>query len=252
VNDAFGTAHRAHSSTAGVSDYLPTVMGFLIEKEVRYLGEALSNPKRPFVAILGGAKVADKILVIENLIEKADTLLIGGGMTYTFLKAQGYEIGTSLLDADSIGLAGDLLKKAAAKGVEFLLPLDVKAGEAFAEDTPYAVYPSDGIPTDRMGLDIGPKTVALFEDRIAKAGTVLWNGPVGVFEMSNFAVGTRAVAEALAASDAVTIIGGGDSAAAVEKFGLSGKMTHVSTGGGASLEFIEGKELPGIAVCANK
>jgi 3-phosphoglycerate kinase len=253
VNDAFGTAHRAHSSTAGVAAYLPAVMGFLVEKEVGYLGGALSEPKRPFVAVLGGAKVADKILVIENLLEKADTLIIGGGMAYTFFKAKAYEIGTSLLDADSVELAAGLMKKAAEKGVEFLLPVDVVCGDEFKDDTPYAVYAADAMPADRMGLDIGPETRTLFADRIRGAGTVLWNGPMGVFEMDAFAVGTRAVAEAMAEaterSGAVTIIGGGDSAAAVEKFGLARKMSHVSTGGGASLEFIEGKELPGIAVC---
>jgi 3-phosphoglycerate kinase len=255
VNDAFGSAHRAHSSTAGVADDLPAVLGFLIEKEVKYLGDALSDPKRPFVAILGGAKVADKILVIESLLEKADTLIIGGGMAYTFLKAMGREIGASLLDADSVGIADGLMKKAAEKGVEFLLPVDVVAGDEFKDDTPHAVYAADALPADKMGLDIGPETQALFASRIRGAGTVLWNGPMGVFEMDAFAVGTKAVAEVMAEateeSGAVTIIGGGDSAAAVEKFGLAQKMSHVSTGGGASLEFIEGKELPGIAVCEN-
>jgi 3-phosphoglycerate kinase len=256
VNDAFGSAHRAHSSTAGVAGYLPTVMGFLIEKEVKYLGDALTDPKRPFVAILGGAKVADKILVIESLLEKADTLIIGGGMAYTFLKAKGYEIGSSLLDADSVDLARDLMDRAAAKGVEFLLPVDIVAGEAFEASTPHADYAADAIPPDRMGLDIGPETRELFAGRILGAGTVLWNGPMGVFEMDAFAVGTKAVAEAMTEatekSGAVTIIGGGDSAAAVEKFGLAAKMSHVSTGGGASLEFIEGRELPGIAVCGDR
>ncbi|MDR1495662.1 MAG: phosphoglycerate kinase [Clostridiales Family XIII bacterium] len=256
VNDAFGSAHRAHSSTAGVAEYLPTVMGFLMEKEVKYLGDALTDPKRPFVAVIGGAKVADKILVIENLLEKADTLIIGGGMAYTFLKAKGYEIGTSLLDVDSVGLAGGLMKKASEKGVELLLPVDVVVGDEFKDDTPHADYGADAIPADRMGLDIGPNTRELFAERIRGAGTVLWNGPMGVFEMNAFAVGTRVVAEAMVSateeSDAITIIGGGDSAAAVEKFGLADRMSHVSTGGGASLEFIEGKELPGVAVCENK
>jgi phosphoglycerate kinase len=253
VNDAFGSAHRAHSSTAGVANYLPAVMGFLVEKEVKYLGDAMANPRRPFVAVLGGAKVADKILVIESLLEKADALIIGGGMAYTFFKAMGYEIGTSLLDADSVDLADGLMKKAAAKGVEFLLPVDVVCGEEFKADTPHADYAADAIPAGRMGLDIGPRTRELFAARVLGAGTVLWNGPMGVFEMDAFAAGTRAVAEAMAEatekSGAITIIGGGDSAAAVEKFGLAEKMSHVSTGGGASLEFIEGKELPGIAVC---
>ncbi|MDR2162761.1 MAG: phosphoglycerate kinase [Clostridiales Family XIII bacterium] len=256
VNDAFGSAHRAHSSTAGVASYLPTVMGFLIEKEVKYLGGALTAPKRPFIAILGGAKVADKILVIESLIGKADTLIIGGGMAYTFFKAKGYEIGSSLLDADSVEFAAGLMEKAEAKGVEFLLPVDIVAGDEFGEDTPHADYAANAIPQSRMGLDIGPQTRKLFADRILGAGTVLWNGPMGVFEMDAFAAGTKAVAEAMAEatekSGAVTIIGGGDSAAAVEKFGLAAKMSHVSTGGGASLEFIEGKELPGISVCEDR
>jgi 3-phosphoglycerate kinase len=256
VNDAFGSAHRAHSSTAGVADYLPAVMGFLVEREVKYLGDALSDPKRPFVAILGGAKVADKIPVIENLLTKADTLIIGGGMAYTFLKAKGYEIGTSLLDADGEGLAKSLMERAAAGGVEFLLPVDIVVGDEFKADTPHADYAADAMPAGKMGLDIGPKTRQLFAERISGAGTVLWNGPMGVFEMDAFATGTKAVAEALAEaterSGAVTIIGGGDSAAAVRKFGLADKMSHVSTGGGASLEFIEGKELPGVAVCADK
>ncbi|MDR3225731.1 MAG: phosphoglycerate kinase [Clostridiales Family XIII bacterium] len=256
VNDAFGTAHRRHASTASVADYIPAVTGLLIEKELKFLGGALSDPKRPFVAILGGAKVADKILVIESLLEKADTLIIGGGMAYTFLKAKGCEIGTSLLDLGGIDLANGLMDKAAAKGVEFLLPTDVVVGDTFAADTPHKDYPADAMPEGKMGLDIGPKTRALFAERIQSAGTVLWNGPMGVFEMDAFAAGTKdvavAMAEATEKNGAVTIIGGGDSAAAVEKFGLADKMSHVSTGGGASLEFIEGKELPGIAVCGNK
>jgi 3-phosphoglycerate kinase len=255
VNDAFGTAHRRHASTASVADYIPAVTGFLIEKELKFLGGALSEPKRPFIAILGGAKVADKIQVIESLLEKADTLIVGGGMAYTFLKAKGFEIGTSLLDADGIDLAKGLMDKAAAKGVEFLLPVDVVVGDEFAPDTPHDDCAADAMPSGRMGLDIGPKTCALFAERVAAAGTVLWNGPMGVFEMDAFAVGTKAVAEAMACATekggAITIIGGGDSAAAVTKFGLADKMSHVSTGGGASLEFIEGKELPGIAVCAD-
>jgi len=256
VNDAFGTAHRHHASTAGVAAYLPAVSGFLIEKEVRFLGDALANPKRPFVAILGGAKVADKIKVIESLLEKADTLLIGGGMAYTFLKSQGLEIGNSILDQDGIELAGELLSQAQAKGVELLLPVDVKAADAFENDAAADFCPSDAIPKDRQGLDIGPETIALFAGKIKAAGTVLWNGPMGVFEMPNFAAGTRAVAEAMAEATekhgAMTIIGGGDSAAAVEQMGLADKMSHVSTGGGASLEFIEGKTLPGVAVCEDK
>jgi 3-phosphoglycerate kinase len=252
VNDAFGTAHRAHASTAGIADHIPAVSGFLIEREVQFLGDALDNPKRPFIAILGGAKVGDKIKVIRNLLTKVDTLIIGGGMAYTFLKSQGYEIGTSILDADSVQLAAALLTEAKEKGVELLLPVDVKAGAAFDNDTETAIYETNAIPADWMGMDIGPKTQAIFAEKIGQAGTILWNGPMGVFEMPNFAVGTRAVAEAMATSGAVTVIGGGDSAAAVEQFGLGEKMSHVSTGGGASLEFIEGLELPGIAVLEDK
>ncbi len=252
VNDAFGTAHRAHSSTAGVADYLPAVSGFLIEKEVQFLGSAVETPERPFVAIMGGAKVADKILVIENLLEKVDTLIIGGGMAFTFLKSKGYEIGKSILDAERIGLASELIKKAEAKGVKFVLPVDVVAGKEFSNDTDIQVFDADKIPADWMGLDAGPKTIALYREELAKAKTVVWNGPVGAFEMSNFSTGTMEVAKALAESSAVTIIGGGDSAAAVEQFGLADQMTHISTGGGASLEFLEGKELPGIAVLQNK
>ncbi|MDR0357511.1 MAG: phosphoglycerate kinase [Clostridiales Family XIII bacterium] len=252
VNDAFGTAHRAHASTEGIARYIPAVSGFLIEKEVKFLGDALNNPARPFVAILGGAKVADKIGVIESLLAKADTLLIGGGMAYTFLKSEGYEIGKSILDENGIELAASLLKKAKDAGVELLLPLDVKTGKEFDNDTESAYFDSDAIPADRMGMDIGPKTAARFIEKIRSAGTVLWNGPMGVFEMPNFAEGTRAVANALAESKAVSIIGGGDSAAAAEQFGLSGLMSHVSTGGGASLEFIEGNILPCIAALTDK
>ena len=252
VNDAFGTAHRAHSSTAGVADYLPAVSGFLIEKEVKFLGSAVESPERPFVAIMGGAKVADKILVIENLLNKVDTLIIGGGMAFTFLKAKGYEIGKSILDAERIDYAAELLKKAEAKGVKLMLPVDVVAAKEFSNDTEVAAFDSNAIPAEWMGLDIGKKTVELFREELKKAKTVIWNGPVGAFEMSNFANGTIEVAKALAESSAVTIIGGGDSAAAVEQFGLADKMTHISTGGGASLEFLEGKELPGIAVLQNK
>ena len=252
VNDAFGTAHRAHASTAGVADYLPAVSGFLIEKEVEFLGNAVENPKRPFVAIMGGAKVGDKIPVIENLLKKVDTLIIGGGMAYTFFKSQGLEIGTSILDKDNVELVAELLKKAEAAGVKMLLPVDCVCGKEFKNDTEYAVFAREEIPADMMGLDIGPKTAELYRQAVADAATVVWNGPMGVFEMPNFAKGTRAVAEALAESSAVTVIGGGDSAAAVEQFGLADKMTHISTGGGASLEFLEGKVLPGIAVLEDK
>ena len=252
VNDAFGTAHRAHASTAGVADYLPAVSGFLIEKEVEFLGNAVENPKRPFVAIMGGAKVGDKIPVIENLLKKVDTLIIGGGMAYTFFKSQGLEIGTSILDKDNVELAAELLKKAEAAGVKMILTVDCVCGKEFKNDTEYAVFPREEIPADMMGLDIGPKTAELYRQAVADAATVVWNGPMGVFEMPNFAKGTRAVAEALAESSAVTVIGGGDSAAAVEQFGLADKMTHISTGGGASLEFLEGKVLPGIAVLEDK
>ena len=252
VNDAFGTAHRAHASTAGVADYLPAVSGFLIEKEVKFLGNAVENPKRPFVAIMGGAKVGDKIPVIENLLKKVDTLIIGGGMAYTFFKAQGLEIGMSILDKDNVNLAAVLLEKAAAAGVTILLPVDCVCGREFKNDTEFGIYPNDKIPSDMMGLDIGPETVKVYGKAIKDAATVVWNGPMGVFEMPNFAKGTRAVAEALAESSAVTVIGGGDSAAAVEQFGLADKMTHISTGGGASLEFLEGKVLPGIAVIQDK
>ncbi len=252
VNDAFGTAHRAHSSTAGVADYLPAVSGFLIEKEVKFLGSAVESPERPFVAIMGGAKVADKILVIENLLTKVDTLIIGGGMAFTFLKSKGYEIGKSILDAERVGLAAELIKKAEAKGVKFVLPVDVVASKEFSNETEVQVFDADKIPADWMGLDAGPKTIELYRAELANAKTVIWNGPVGAFEMSNFAKGTIEVAKALAESGAVTIIGGGDSAAAVEQFGLADKMTHISTGGGASLEFLEGKELPGIAVLQDK
>lgn len=252
VNDAFGTAHRAHSSTAGIADYLPAVSGFLIEKEVQFLGNAVESPERPFVAIMGGAKVGDKILVIENLLKKVDTLIIGGGMAYTFFKAQGYEIGTSILDADNVGLASDLLKKAEEAGVKLLLPVDIKAAKAFDNESETGIFDKENMPADMMGLDIGPRSMELFSKELSNAKTIIWNGPVGVFEMSNFAAGTIAIAEALAASTAVTIIGGGDSAAAVEQFGLADKMTHISTGGGASLEFLEGKVLPGIACLQDK
>jgi len=249
VNDAFGTAHRAHASTEGVAHILPGVAGFLIEKEIEYLGKAVENPKRPFVAIMGGAKVADKIPVINNLLPKVDKLIVGGGMAYTFFKARGWEIGSSLLDAASIDFVSQLLKDHADK---LLLPVDTVVAPEFKPDAPATTVDSDKLPADQMGLDIGPKTRALFSEAIAGAGTVIWNGPMGVFEFDAFAEGTKAVAEALAASAATTIVGGGDSAAAVEKFGLADKMSHVSTGGGASLEFLEGIELPGIAALQDK
>ena len=252
VQEAFGTAHRAHASTAGVADYLPCVSGFLIEKEVKFLGSALHNPQRPFIAIMGGAKVGDKIKVIENLLTKVDTLIIGGGMTYTFYKAMGLEIGTSILDADNIDLAKMLLEKATSLNVKLLLPVDIVCADEFSNDAKYQTYSRDQIPSDMMGLDIGEETVKLYSEEIAKAKTVVWNGPMGVFEMENFAKGTKAIAEALATSDATTIIGGGDSAAAVEQFGLADKMSHIATGGGASLEFLEGKILPGISIIEEK
>lgn len=252
VQEAFGTAHRAHASTAGVADYLPCVSGFLIEKEVKFLGSALQNPQRPFVAIMGGAKVGDKIKVIENLLTKVDTLIIGGGMTYTFYKAMGLEIGTSILDADNIDLAKMLLEKATSLNVKLLLPVDIVCADEFSNDAKYQTYSRDQIPSDMMGLDIGEETIKLYSEEITKAKTVVWNGPMGVFEMENFAKGTKAIAEALATSDATTIIGGGDSAAAVEQFGLADKMSHISTGGGASLEFLEGKILPGISIIEEK
>ena len=252
VNDAFGTAHRAHASTAGIADYLPAVCGFLIQKEISIMGKALADPARPFVAILGGAKVSDKIGVINNLLEKCDTIIIGGGMSYTFMKAMGKEIGTSLCEEDKLDLAKDLMKKAEDKGVKLLLPVDTVCADHFAADATPVVYDAGALPADMMGLDIGPKTIELFSDAVKDAGTVVWNGPMGVFEFDAFAVGTKAVAKAIAASHAVSIIGGGDSAAAVEKLGFADKMTHISTGGGASLEFLEGLELPGIACLEDK
>ena len=252
VNDAFGTAHRAHCSTAGLAKYMPSVSGFLIEKEVKFLGDALEDPQRPFLAIMGGAKVGDKIPVIENLLKKVDSLIIGGGMSYTFFKAMGYEIGKSILDEESIDLAKELMKKAEDAGVKLLLPVDTVCAKEFDNDSESGVFYRDSIPADMMGMDIGPKTVERYKTAIAEAKTVVWNGPAGVFEMPNFAAGTKAIAEALASSGAVTIIGGGDSAAAVEQFGLADKMTHISTGGGASLEFLEGKDLPGISCLEEK
>ncbi len=247
VNDAFGSAHRAHASTAGVADYLPAVCGYLIQKEISIMGKALADPARPFVAILGGAKVSDKIGVINNLIEKVDTLIIGGGMAYTFFKAQGNDVGTSLCEEDKLDLANELMAKAKAKGVNFLIPVDNRIGKEYDENTECGVCASNAIPAAWMGLDIGPKTEELFASAIKGAGTVVWNGPMGVSEWKNFASGTNAVAKAVAESGAISIIGGGDSAAAVEKLGYADRMTHISTGGGASLEFLEGKELPGIA-----
>lgn len=252
VQEAFGTAHRAHASTAGVAEYLPAVSGFLIEKEVKFLGDAVVDPKRPFVAIMGGAKVADKIKVIENLLEKVDTLIIGGGMSYTFFKAKGYEIGSSILDENGIDLAKEIMDKANKLNKALLLPMDIVVADKFENEANTKTVAAESIPSDMMGLDIGPKSIELFNKKIAEAKTVVWNGPVGVFEMENFAKGTRAVADALAKSDCISIIGGGDSAAAIKKFGLEGNMTHISTGGGASLEFLEGKELPGIAVIEDK
>lgn len=252
VNDAFGTAHRAHASTAGVAQYLPAVCGYLIQKEISVMGGALENPKRPFVAILGGAKVSDKIGVINNLLEKVDTLIVGGGMAYTFFKAQGHSIGTSICEEDKLELAKETLQKAKDKGVNFLLPVDNRVADKYAEDAQFKTVDSDDIPDGWMGLDIGPKTEKLFSDAIKGAGTVVWNGPMGVSEWKNFASGTIAVATAVAQSGAVSIIGGGDSAAAIEKLGFADKMTHISTGGGASLEFLEGKELPGIAALNDK
>lgn len=252
VSDAFGSVHRAHASTTGVAAFLPAYAGFLVEKELSVMGGALDNPKRPFVAVLGGAKVSDKIGVLTNLIDKADTLIIGGGMAYTFLKALGKSIGTSLLEADKLELANEVMQKAKEKNVKFLLPVDVAIGDRFAADCERKVVDVDSIPDDWMGLDIGDKTVALFSEAIKGAGTVVWNGPMGVFEFPAFANGTQSLAKAMADSGAITIIGGGDSAAAVEQMGFADKITFISTGGGASLEFLEGRELPGIACLLNK
>ena len=252
VSDAFGAVHRAHASTAGVAAYLPAVSGFLIEKELRIMGGALANPKRPLVAILGGSKVSSKIGVINNLLEIADTIIIGGGMAYTFSAAQGGRIGDSLLESEWMEYANEMLKKAADKGVKLLLPMDTVIADRFAPDADTKVVPAGEIPDGWQGLDIGPKTVALYCAAVAGAGTVIWNGPMGVFEFEKFAAGTKAVAEALSKTDAITIVGGGDSAAAVEQLGYADKMTHISTGGGASLEFLEGKELPGVACLLDK
>ena len=247
VSDAFGAVHRAHASTAGVADYLPAVSGFLIQKELEIIGGALANPKRPLVAILGGSKVSSTIGVINNLLEIADTIIIGGGMTYTFLKAQGGSVGKSLLEADWLDYCNDMMKKAQEKGVKLLLPEDTVCAKEFSADAEPITVDSMNIPDDCMGMDIGPKAIAAYAEAVKDAGTVIWNGPMGVFEFPAFAAGTKAVAEALSKSSAITIIGGGDSAAAVQQLGYADKMTHISTGGGASLEFMEGKELPGVA-----
>ena len=251
VSDAFGTVHRAHASTAGVAAYLPAYSGLLVDKELSIMGKALDDPKRPFVAVLGGAKVSDKIAVINNLLEKADTIIIGGGMAYTFLKAQGKEIGKSLLEEDRLDYAREMIQKAADKGVKFLLPVDHLCAAEFSA-TAEPVLAEGDIPADLMGMDIGPKTVEIFSKAVANAGTIVWNGPMGVFEFDKFANGTKAMAKALSESGAITIVGGGDSAAAVEKLGFADRITHISTGGGASLEFLEGKELPGVACLLDK
>lgn len=252
VNDAFGTAHRAHASTAGIADYLPAVAGFLIEKELKFLGDAINNPKRPFVAILGGKKVSDKIGVIDSLLEKVDTLMIGGAMAYTFFKSMGYSVGNSICEEDKLDLAQSLIEKAKNKGVKLMLPVDTRVGKEVSEDTESKVVSYKEIPDGWEGLDIGPETIKMYTDELRKAATVLWNGPVGIFEIEQFAVGTNEIAKTLSEIDAVTVIGGGDSAAAVKKAGLADKMTHISTGGGASLEFIEGKKLPGIECLMDK
>ena len=252
VNDAFGTAHRAHASTEGVTKYLPAVSGFLIEKELKFLGEALNNPERPFVAILGGAKVSDKIGVIDSLLEKVDTLMIGGGMAYTFFKAQGYEVGNSLCEPDKCDLALKLMEKAKEKNVKFMLPIDTKIGKEFKPDTESKTVGWKEIPEGWEGFDIGEKTIEMFKEELKNAKTVIWNGPLGLFEFDQFAIGTNEIAKDLATLNVTTIIGGGDSAAAVEKAGLGDKMTHISTGGGASLEFLEGKKLPGIEALMDK
>jgi len=253
VNDAFGSAHRAHCSTVGVTAFVAeSAVGYLMGKEIEFLGNAVNNPVRPFVAILGGAKVSDKINVINNLLEKVDTLIIGGGMAYTFMKAKGYEVGTSLLEADKVDYAKEMMEKAAAKGVNFLIPVDTVVVQEFKNDTPFKTVDSSAIPADWMGVDIGEKTRVLFADAVKASKTVVWNGPMGVFEFANFAKGTIAVAEAMAAIDGMTIIGGGDSAAAVNQLGFGDKMSHISTGGGASLEFLEGIALPGVEAVQDK
>ena len=253
VNDAFGAAHRAHASTVGVASYLPAVSGFLIEKELKFLGDALNNPQRPFMAILGGAKVSDKIGVIDSLLEKVDTLMIGGGMAYTFFKAQGYNVGVSICEEDKLDLALSLMEKAKNKGVKLMLPVDTRVGKEFKPDTESKTVPWTEIPDEWEGFDIGEKTIEMYSEELRKAKTVVWNGPLGLFEFDQFAKGTNAIAKVLSElTDATTIIGGGDSAAAVRKAGLEDKMTHISTGGGASLEFLEGKKLPGIECLQDK
>lgn len=252
INDAFGTSHRGHASNVGVSTYLPSAVGFLVEKEISIMGKALEVPERPFVAILGGAKVSDKIGVIENLINIVDTIIVGGGMAFTFLKAQGYEIGKSLLEEDKIDLAKELLEKAKSKNVKLLLPIDVVVAKEFKNDTEFKTVTINSIQEDMMGLDIGEETISLFSKEVIEAKTIIWNGPMGVFEMENFAKGTYGIAKAMAESKGISIVGGGDSASAVEKSGYGDKMTHISTGGGASLELLEGKNLPGIEAISNK
>jgi len=252
VNDAFGTAHRAHASTAGIANYLPAVAGFLIEKEINFMGKALEEPERPFMAILGGRKVSDKIGVIEALLEKVDTLMIGGAMAYTFFKSMGYNVGNSICELDKLDLAKQLMEKANQKGVKFMLPVDTKIGREFSKDTESKTVSYKEIPDEWEGFDIGPETIKIYKEELQKAKTVIWNGPVGLFEFDQFAIGTNEIAKALTTLDAITIIGGGDSAAAVEKAGLSDKITHISTGGGASLEFLEGKKLPGIECLQDK
>ncbi len=252
VNDAFGTAHRAHASTAGVADYLPAVSGFLIEKELNFMGKALENPERPFVAILGGKKVSDKIGVIDALLEKVDTLMIGGGMAYTFFKSMGYNVGDSICELDKLDLATSLMEKAKQKGVKLMLPIDTKVGKEFSKDTESKIVKYTEIPDGWEGFDIGTETIEIYKKELEKAKTVIWNGPIGLFEFDQFAVGTNEIAKKLAEIDAVTIVGGGDCAAAVEKAGVADKLTHVSTGGGASLEFLEGKKLPGIECLQDK
>ncbi|MCI8392983.1 MAG: phosphoglycerate kinase [Clostridia bacterium] len=252
VNDAFGTAHRAHSSTAGVAEFLPAVSGFLIEKEIKFLGEALNNPERPFVSIIGGKKVSDKISVINNLLEKVDTLIIGGGMAYTFFKSKGMNIGNSICEEDKLDLAKDIMKKAEEKNVKLLLPIDIHVAKEYAPDAESKVVPADKIEEGWEGMDIGPETIKMYKEVLANARTIMWNGPLGVFEFDKFATGTNEIAEFLGNQEAIVIIGGGDSAAAIEKAGYADKMTHISTGGGASLEYLEGRALPGIECLLDK
>ena len=252
VNDAFGTAHRAHSSTAGVAEFLPSVSGFLIEKEIKFLGEALNNPERPFVSIIGGKKVSDKISVINNLLEKVDTLIIGGGMAYTFFKSKGMNIGNSIWEEDKLDLAKDIMKKAEEKNVKLLLPIDIHVAKEYAPDAESKVVPADKIEEGWEGMDIGPETIKMYKEVLANARTIMWNGPLGVFEFDKFATGTNEIAEFLGNQEAIVIIGGGDSAAAIEKAGYADKMTHISTGGGASLEYLEGRALPGIECLSDK